>query len=232
MRRKSTVSAWTKSTATIPRACAVKNCFQVGRAPRCRIDPGWIQDLPHRGGGDRMAEPDELTLHAPVPTRRVLRRHADHQLPDRGWRGRSSRPPPVRAVPFAADEMPVPGEQRCPGHHEHLAPSVPGDQPRQGGEPQPAGRLVADPADLAQHRVLVPEHQALGILGHPTPGQHHRAGEETAHAQADDREDHSAMIPTLQAAQPDPVIEPHKFPPAGPSHPHRRHAGRAGSGLS
>jgi len=31
--------------------------------------------------------------------------------------------------------------------------------------------LVADPADLAaQHRVLVPEHQQFGILGHLTPG--------------------------------------------------------------
>jgi hypothetical protein len=99
---------------------------------------------------------------------------------------------------------------------------MPGDQPRQDGEPQLPGRLVADPADLAaQHRVLVPEHQELGILGHPTPGQHHRADEETVHEQADDSEVHSAMIPTLQAAQPDPVIEPHKFPPAGPSHPHR-----------
>jgi hypothetical protein len=58
------------------------------------------------------------------------------------------------------------------------------------------GRLVADPAALAaQHRVLVPEHQELGILGHLTLGQHHQAGEETANEQIDDREDHSAMIP-------------------------------------
>ena len=53
----------------------------------------------------------------------------------------------------------------------------------------------------AQHRVLVPEHQEFGILGHPTPGQHHQAAEQAAREQVDDREDHSAMIPTLQAAQ-------------------------------
>jgi hypothetical protein len=48
------------------------------------------------------------------------------------------------------------------------------------------GWLVADPADLAaQHRVLVPEHQELGILGHLAPGQHHQAAEQAAHEQVD-----------------------------------------------
>jgi hypothetical protein len=57
-----------------------------------------------------------------------------------------------------------------------------GDQLRQCREPQPAGWLVADPADLAaQHRVLVPEHQEFGILGHLTPGQHHHTAEQAAH---------------------------------------------------
>jgi hypothetical protein len=36
-------------------------------------------------------------------------------------------------------------------------------------------------ADLAaQHGVLVPEHQELGILGQPTPGQHRQATQQTA----------------------------------------------------
>jgi hypothetical protein len=61
---------------------------------------------------------------------------------------------------------------------------------------------VADPADLAaQHRVLVPEHQELGVLGHLTLGQHHQTAEQTANEQVDDREDHSAMISTRLAAQ-------------------------------
>jgi hypothetical protein len=80
---------------------------------------------------------------------------------------------------------------------------VPGDQPGQCREPQPAGRLAADPADLAaQHRVLVPEHQELGIPGRLTPGQHHQAAEQTACEQADHREDHSAMIPARKTALP------------------------------
>ena len=73
----------------------------------------------------------------------------------------------------------------------------PGDQPGQRREPQPVTRLVADPADLAaQYRVLVPEYQEFGVLGCLTPGQHHQAAEQAARDQVDDREDHSAMIPT------------------------------------
>ena len=172
------------------------------RAAGCGVDPGVMQDLPHRGGGDPVAELDEFALHAPVPPRRIVRRDADHELADRGCRGRPSGTPPAGVVPFACDQSPVPGEQRRRGHREHLAPPLPGDQPGQCREPQPVRRLVADPADLAaQHRVLVPEHQELGILGHLTPGQHHQAAEQTAHEQVDDREDHSAMIPTRKTAQ-------------------------------
>jgi hypothetical protein len=31
------------------------------------VDPGVVQDLPHRGGGDPVAELDKSALHAPVP---------------------------------------------------------------------------------------------------------------------------------------------------------------------
>ena len=37
------------------------------RAAGCGADPGGVQDLPHRGGRDQVAELDELALHAPVP---------------------------------------------------------------------------------------------------------------------------------------------------------------------
>jgi hypothetical protein len=197
------VSTWTKSAARTPRACAVRNCFQVGPVRRgCGVDPGSVQDLPHRGGCDPVAELDEFALHAPVPPRRIVCRDADDELPDRGLRGRPSGTPPVRVIPFACDQAPVPGEQRRRGHREHLGPPLPGDQPGQGREPQPVRRLVADPADLAaQHRVLVPEHQQLGILGHLTRGQHHQTAEQAAHEQVEGREDHSAMIPTHKTAQ-------------------------------
>jgi hypothetical protein len=85
----------------------------------------------------------------------------------------------------------VPGEQRRRGHGEHSCPPVPGDQPGQRREPQPAGRLIADPADLtAQHRVLVLEHQKLGILGRFTPGCHQHAAGQAANEYVD----HLAMM--------------------------------------
>jgi uncharacterized protein (DUF2249 family) len=75
------------------------------------------------------------------------------------------------------------------------------------------GRLVTDPADLTtQHRVLVPEDQQFGILGHLTSAQHHKAGEQTAQDQIDAREDHSEMISAwkMPPARPDRIIEPHR----------------------
>jgi len=69
MRRSSTVSTWTKSTARMPRAWAVRNCFQVGPCGGCGADTGVMQDLPCLGGSDRVAEPDEFALHPPVPWR-------------------------------------------------------------------------------------------------------------------------------------------------------------------
>ena len=97
--------------------------------------------------------------------------------------------------------------QRRRGHREHLGPSAPGDQAGQCRKPQLVGRLVADPAGLAaQHRVLVPEHQEFGVLGHLTPGQHHQTAEQTTYEQVDDRNDHSWMIAAGKSDQPDPVI--------------------------
>jgi hypothetical protein len=49
--------------------------------------PASREDLPHRGGGDAMAQPDQFTLHAPVSPGGVLSCHANHQVFDRccGW---------------------------------------------------------------------------------------------------------------------------------------------------
>jgi hypothetical protein len=151
--------------------------------------------------GVHVDELDEFALHAPVPPRRIVRRDADDKLPDGGCHGRSSGTPPACVIPCAGDQSPVPGEQRRRGHREHLGPPLPGDQLGQRREPQPVARLAADPADLAaQYRVLVPEYQEFGVLGHLTPGVHHQAAEQAARDQVDDPEDHSAMIPTRQAA--------------------------------
>jgi hypothetical protein len=83
----------------------------------------------------------------------------------------------ARVVPLARDQPTVPGEQRRRSHREHLAPPAAGNQARQRSKPQPVGRLVTNPADLAaKDRVLVAHHQKLGVLGHLAPGQHCQAG--------------------------------------------------------
>ena len=166
------------------------------------IDPGVVQDLPDGGSRDLVAELAELALYSPVAPGRVLRRHAYHEPADRGCGGRPSRTPPVRVVPFTRDQSPVPGKQRRRGDGEHVAPAVPRDQPGQRGKPQPVGWLVADIGDLAaEHCVLMPEDQELGVLGHLASGPDHQAAKHTAHEQVDDREDHSAMIPARQPAR-------------------------------
>jgi hypothetical protein len=137
-----------------------------------------------------------------VSPRGILDCDANHELPDRGCRGRPSRVPSACVVPLARDQSPVPGEQGRRGHREYLATPAAGDQLRQGREPQPVGGLVPDPADLAaQHCVLMPEPEKLGILGHLAPRQHRQAAEEAAREEVADREDHPAMIPARQAAQ-------------------------------
>jgi hypothetical protein len=52
------------------------------------IDPGGLQDLPHRRRGDPMAEADQLALDASIPPAWVLPSQPQHQCPDGlrdGW---------------------------------------------------------------------------------------------------------------------------------------------------
>src|SRR5712671_7660553 len=102
MRRRSTVSTWTKPAARMPGACAVRNCFHVGPVRRgAGADPGVMQDLPHRGCCDRVAELDEFALHPPVSPARIVDGHADNELADRGCRARPPGTPTGRVVPCA-----------------------------------------------------------------------------------------------------------------------------------
>src|SRR5262245_49342001 len=129
MRRSSTVSTSTKPDARMPRAWAVRNCLLAGPArPPGRTDPGVMQDLPHRGCRELVAEPDQLAVHPTVTPGRIARGDADHERADGGCRGRPPGTPPADIVPFACDE-PVPGQQRRRGHGEHFSPALPGDQP-------------------------------------------------------------------------------------------------------
>jgi len=157
-------------------------------------DTGIMQDLPYRRGRDRMAEPDQFALHPPVPPGWIVRRHLDHELPDRGYRRRPSGMPAACIVPFARDN------RRC--HASSVAGVTMNTSCRRrrgtiATKPRAtAGRPVrTDSADLAaQDHVLVPEHQELGIFGHLVPGQ-------TTYEQVDNRNDHAAMIPAGKSVQ-------------------------------
>ena len=145
---------------------------------------------------------------------RIVGCHADYERADRDCRGRPPGTPPLAVVPLTCDQPPVPGEQRRRGHRIHLTPAAAGNQPRQRRQPQPVGWLVADPADLAaQDRVLVPEHQDFGVLGHPVPRQHRQAAEQAAYEQVEDGNDHSAMIP---AGKPDQARSNNRAPQVSP----------------
>src|ERR1017187_266781 len=68
MRRSGTVSTWTKPAARMPPGLGGQELLPGRAAAAGRgIDPGAAQDLPHRGGCDRVAEPGKLTLYPPVP---------------------------------------------------------------------------------------------------------------------------------------------------------------------
>ena len=122
-------------------------------APGRWSDPGVVQDLPDRGCGDRVAEPDKFAGDA------------DHELADRGCRARPPAAPAACVVPFASHQATVPGKDGRRGHVEHLLLSVPWNQAGQRREPQPVSWLISDPAGLpAQDRILVPQHQQFCVL--------------------------------------------------------------------
>ena len=80
----------------------------------------------------------------------------------------------VGAVRAAIEaRLAAPGtNRRRPAPAAELGLAMPGDQPGQRGKPQPVAWLVADLAGLAaQHCVLMPEDQELGVIGHLTPAR-------------------------------------------------------------
>jgi len=68
MRRSSTVFTWTKSTARMPWASVVRNCFQAGlRGGGARDRSRWRAGSARPWRQRRVAEFDEFALHSPVP---------------------------------------------------------------------------------------------------------------------------------------------------------------------
>ena len=85
----------------------------------------------------------------------------------------------------------VPGQHRRRSHREHLRPVVPGDQPRQRGQPRPIRRLVPHARDLAaQHRILVAQNQQLGVFGQITTELYGQQAEQGTDDHVKEREEH------------------------------------------
>jgi hypothetical protein len=144
------------------------------------IDAGRVQDLPHRGRGDRVPEPSQFTLDPPMAPGRVLSRHPDDQRPDRDPGGRPSWPAPAGVVPLAGNEVLVPAQDSGRGDREDLRPLAAAHQPGQCREPEPVGMIQPQAAAelTAQHLVLVAQHQQLDVLGQVRAGQHRQQAEQ------------------------------------------------------
>ena len=104
---------------------------------------------------------------------------------------------PVARVVSHGGEPAVPGQQCRGRHRKDPGPVPPRDEPCERGEPGPVGWLVPHPARVpAQHRVLVPEHQQLGVL-RLVPAEHQDSqAKSPAHEQVGDLERHSASEPS------------------------------------
>jgi hypothetical protein len=137
------------------------------------IEAGVRQDLPHGGSGDAVAEPNQLALPAPVSPGGIFSCHPNDQLLDRccGWR--TFEMATCGVVPFPRDQSAVPGHDGGGSDREDLGPAMTWHKPGQGSQPHSADGPVVHPSDLsAQHGVLMPQHQQLGILAQVSPHQH------------------------------------------------------------
>jgi hypothetical protein len=88
-----------------------------------------MQDLPHGGGGDAMAEADQFALHTPVSQVgfSVAMRMMSCLIAAAvgGTSGSAAR----GVVPFARDEFAVPGQDRGGSDGENLGPAAARQQP-------------------------------------------------------------------------------------------------------
>ena len=84
----------------------------------------------------------------------------------------------------------MPGQQGSRGH-DPVQPTVPGQQPRQGGEHGTVSPVRPRARDLpTQHRDLVPQHQDLRVLRSVTTRQQRQPAEHLDHEQVDEADEH------------------------------------------
>src|SRR5947209_16478562 len=107
------------------------------RPARRGIEARVMENLPHGGRRDAVAEPDQLALHAPVSPGRILGCHPNDQLLDRccGWR--TSGLATCGVVPFPRDQPTVPSHERGWSDWENLNPALTWQEPRQSSQPRP-----------------------------------------------------------------------------------------------
>ena len=112
------------------------------------MDTGLVQDLPHGGGGDAVAEADQFALHAQVSPAWVLGGQTDDELLDCRCSRGTSAPAACGVVPLPGDQPAMPGQDRGRRDRKDLGPARTRQQPGQGRQPHPIGRCVADPDNL------------------------------------------------------------------------------------
>jgi hypothetical protein len=113
--------------------------------------------VPLEDGGDGpaadvVAQIRERALNPRIAPVAILRRHADHQLPNLGHHRRPARPAVMVAVVFPRDELPMPGQEGIRAHDgsdllEHPPPQV----LRLGGQ---ANALIVGEAQPARSELL------------------------------------------------------------------------------
>jgi len=74
------------------------------------VEAGTLEDRPYGGGGDSVAEADQLAVDAAVAPVGILSGHPQHQRPDRWCDGWSAGVSP-RVGPVAGDHLGVPAQQ-------------------------------------------------------------------------------------------------------------------------
>jgi hypothetical protein len=119
----------------MPWAWARRNCDQVGPVRRGAGSIPAAEDRPHGGGADLVAESGEFAVYASIPPGGILRGQAHDQGADAGADGGSARAR-VRGGPAAADELPMPAQDRGRGD-EQPAAAMSGQKPGEDGDHGP-----------------------------------------------------------------------------------------------
>ena len=121
-----------------------------------------LEELAHRRGRDRNAQPAQLADDALVAPARILAGQAQHQLSDLAA---DRRPTDATGIgPAAAHQPPMPAKQRrrC---DDKRPPARSRQQPAGGSKEDSIGRPQPRPSNLtAQHRQLVAKHHDLQLL--------------------------------------------------------------------